>query len=285
MGGIFICYGPLSVSHISNNCALIPVMRAPHASSLCIAAIFSVLSQMACPAAEEGAPRRPQQQGWSLGPLLLAVDQPYRGKSSRSIVVPAIGYEGDTVFLRGLRFGVHLKSSSEFTADFLVQPRFAGFKASDIAVIPNLEDRRDSMDAGFDMRVALTGASAVRITALADVLGRSNGQELDLRYEYLYRHGRARVTPWFGGRWLSSRLADYYYGTLSSEVAAGAPSYRPGAVVVPQVGISIFTPLGQSKWTVFTLLAASFLPNRLSNSPLVDGDTASIIIAGISYHL
>jgi outer membrane protein len=260
-------------------------MRTSHASLLCIAVIFSVLSQVARSAAEEGAPRRPQQQGWSVGPLLLVVDQPYRGKSSRSMVVPAIGYEGKTVFLRGLRFGVHLKSKPQITTDFLVQPRFAGFKASDIAAIPNLEDRRDSMDAGLDMRVALTGASAIRITVLADVLGRSNGQELDLRYGYLYRHGRARVTPWFGGRWLSGNLADYYYGTLSSEVSAGAPPYQPGAVVLPQVGVSIFTPLGRSKWTVFTLLAASFFPNRLSDSPLLDGDTATIIIAGISYHL
>jgi outer membrane protein len=259
-------------------------MRASQASSLCIAAIFSALSQVSCPATEEGAPRRPQQQGWSMGPLLLVVDQSYRGKSTRSMVVPAIGYEGDTVFLRGLRFGVHLKSSPQFAADFLVQPRFAGFKSSDIAAIPNLEDRRDSLDAGFDVRLALTKASAFRITALADVLGRSNGQEVDLRYECLYRYGHARVTPWLGGRWLSSKLADYYYGTLSSEVAAGAPSYQPGAVVLPQVGVSIFTPLGQSKWTLFTLLAASFFPNRLSNSPLVDGDTASIIVAGISYH-
>jgi len=259
-------------------------MRVSHVSSLCIAAIFSVLSQVSCPAAEEGAVRRPQQQGWSMGPLLLVVDQPYRGKSSRSIVVPAIGYEGDTVFLRGLRFGVHLKSSPQFSADFLVQPRFAGFKSSDIAAIPNLEDRRDSLDAGLNVRVAMSKASAFRITTLADVLSRSNGQEVDLRYEYLYRHGRARVTPWLGGRWLSAKLADYYYGTLSSEVAAGVPAYRPGAVVLPQVGVSLFTPLGQSKWTAFTLLAASYFPNRLSNSPLLDGDTASIIIAGISYH-
>jgi len=199
--------------------------------------------------------------------------------------VPAIGYEGKTIFLRGLRFGAHLKTSPQLTADFLVQPRFAGFKSSDIASIPSLEDRRDSLDAGFNMRIALTKASAFRITALADVLSRSNGQEVDLRYEYLYRHGRTRVTPWFGGQWLSSKLADYYYGTLSSEVAAGAPSYRPGAVVLPQFGVSIFAPVEQSKWTAFTLLAASLLPSRLSNSPLVDGDTSSIIVAGISYHL
>ena len=85
-------------------------------------------------------------------------------------------------------------------------------------------------------------------------------------------------------RWLSSNLADYYYGTLASEVSAGAPYYRPGTVILPQLGISVFTPLGHSKWTLFTLFTTNFFPARLSDSPLVDGSTDSTFILGLSYH-
>lgn len=255
-----------------------------YARSLCVLVILSVLSQAAYSADEGGSPSRARQPGWSAGPLLLVIDQPYRGKSTRVLVVPAVGYEGDHVFLRGLRIGLHLKSGVPLTLDFILQPRFAAFKASDITSIPGLEDRRDSMDAGLDMRVALPGAGSVGVSVLTDVLGRSNGQELDLRYEYSLRTGRTRIAPWVGGRWLSGELAAYYYGTLPSEVDAGAPYYRPGAVILPQVGVSLFTPVGHSKWMAFALLATSFFPQRLSDSPLVDGDTASTFIVGLSYH-
>ena len=252
--------------------------------ALCMLVLFWAVSQPAYPAAEKAAQTRALLQGWSVGALLLVIDQPYQGKSTRVLALPSIGFEGNRVFLRGLRFGVHLKSSPKFTLDFLLQPRFAAFKASEFRNIPGLEDRRDSMDAGLDMHIDLPGASAIGITVLADALGRSNGQEWRLRYEYVFNFGRTRITPWVGVRWISTRLADYYYGTLASEVSAGAPDYRPGAAILPQTGISIFTPLWHSHWTLFTLLSTNFFPARLTNSPLVDGSTDSTFILGLSYH-
>ncbi len=247
-------------------------------------AILLMFPVAAYPAAEQVAPSYVSQQGWSLGALLLLVDRPYRGKGSRVLVVPAVGYEGKYVFLQGIRFGVHVTRSRRFTFDVLVQPRFSSFDASDVKGVPGLEGRRDSVDAGFNARVGLGGGGALGLTALTDILGRSNGQELDFRYEYPFRLGRTRISPWLGARWLSANFTDYYYGTLAAEVARGAPDYRPGAAVLPQIGISVFAPIAHTRWSVFAFFNTSFLPARLRNSPLIDADTASTLVTGVSYH-
>lgn len=235
-------------------------------------------------AVEQVTPPHARQQGWSLGPLLLVADRPYRGKPARILVVPGLGYQGEYVFLQGIRVGVHVHRSRRFTFNVLAQPRFSSFAASDIPAIPGLQNRRDSLDAGFDMRVGLQGAGALGLTALTDVLDRSNGQELDLRYQYPLRLGRTRLSPWAGLRWWSADFANYYYGTLPQEVDRGAPYYRPGAVFLPQIGFSVFAPIGRSRWTAFVFFNTAFLPARLRNSPLVGGGTTSTLVTGVSYH-
>ncbi len=280
---------PSIISNGKAGCCFIPSAAAAapilsHELSACILAILLLLSLQAHAANEVVTPPYAQQQGWSLGPLLLVVDQPYRSKGTRIIVVPAIGYQSEYVFVQGLRFGVHMKRSRRLSLDVLLQPRFSAFKASDIKDVPGLENRRDSVDAGFNLRVGLQGEGALRIMALTDVLDRSNGQEFDLSYEYSLRFGSTRISPRAGARWLSSKLTAYSYGTLPSEVARGAPYYQPGAVILPHVGISAFVPLKHSKWSIFTLITSSFLPARLKDSPLVGGDTATTFIASASYH-
>jgi len=218
-----------------------------------------------------------------LGPLLLVVDQPYRGKGTRMLAVPAVGYQGEYVFVQGLRLGVHVKRSRQLSFDVLLQPRLSAFKASDITDVPGLEDRRDSADAGFKLSIGLQGAGALGMTALTDILGRSDGQEFDLRYEYPLLLSGTRISPWIGARWLSSKFTAYYYGTLPSEVARGAPYYRPGTAILPQVGVSVSAPIGHSRWTIFTLLTTSFLPAELRDSPLVDGVTATTFITSVFY--
>lgn len=246
------------------------------------AAVPAVLLTLAA-AAQQAPPPTGPQKGWSLGPMLLVVDRPYRGRPPRVLPVPAIGYQGDYVFLQGIRFGVHVRRSRRFAFNVIAQPRLSSFSASDIPQIPGLEDRQDSVDVGFDMRVGLQRAGELGLTAVTDVLDRSNGQELDVRYRYPLRLGTTRVSPWAGVRWFSADLADYYYGTLPSEVARGAPYYRPGAVFMPQIGISVFAPIGRSRWSVFVFYNTAFLPAALRNSPLVGADTSSTAVAGVFY--
>lgn len=234
-----------------------------------------------CPLyAQEAAPR-PPASGWRLGGIALVHNGGYLGDARRTLVVPAVGYESEQVFFRGLRLGWHAYRQQGLQLDLVAQARLDGFDAADVP-IPGLQDRRASIDAGAVL--TLSGdAGKLEFTALTDVLDRSAGQELALDYGYPFRAGRARVTPTVGVRWWSAAMADYYYGIRPFEVARGAPaSYHVSSALVPEVGIDLLLPLDR-RWAMFGLLRHQRLPGTIANSPLVSGSSASTLLVGVTY--
>jgi outer membrane protein len=80
---------------------------------------------------------------------------------------------------------------------------------------------------------------------------------------------------------MSKKMADYYYGTLASEVARGVVDYKPGRATIPVIGIDVMHPLNK-EWTLMGALSYRALPGKLKDSPLVDKDTkgsASLMVA------
>jgi len=49
-------------------------------------------------------------------------------------------------------------------------------------------------------------------------------------------------------------------------------NYKPGAVTVPHVGVDFMRFFG-NHWTFFTFLQYSALPNKITDSPLLERNT------------
>lgn len=251
--------------------------------TICIAAAW--LLCMCCSeafAADEATSRR-VQRGWQVGGIALASNGGYAGSSSRQLVVPAAAYEGKHVFLRGLQFGWHAWQRDTWRLDIVTQARLDGFDAGDVP-IDGLRDRQRSLDAGA-MLTRSGRLGNVELTALTDTLSRSRGQELAVQYGYPMRFGLWRITPKLGLHWWSHRLADYYYGIDASEVANGAPGpYVAPAALVPEASINLVVPLGR-RWTLWSALKYQRLPRAITDSPLVEGSSASTALVGVGYAL
>lgn len=242
------------------------------------AATCLLASLAAC--AQETA-QRPDTNGWSAGALALVSNGGYVGDANRSLVVPAVGYEGKQVFFRGLQLGWHAWRQDGLQLDLVVRARMGGFDASDIP-IAGLQDRRDSMDVGAVLTWS-GDAGKLKFTALTDALNRSGGQQLALDYGYPLTAGRARITPQIGVRWWSSKLADYYYGIRPAEVARGAPAvYQVGSALVPEVGVDVIAPL-RGRWSLWGALRYQQLPSAIADSSLVSTSHASTLLLGVSY--
>lgn len=216
---------------------------------------------------------------WSLGIAVAARDSPYVGEGTRVRPFPMVTFDGQRFFWRGITGGIHLVQGSVFTLDAVVAGRFDGFDIKDLdraGLARNgldarmLEDRDDALDAG--LAASWQGrAGELKVSALADVTDTSGGYEIAVDYGYALQWGRTTVVPGAGVRWMSSDLANYYYGTLDEEVSRGAARYEPGSVVVPQVSIGFSHPLGE-KWRVLGGVDYKFLPNELTDSPLLEPD-------------
>jgi outer membrane protein len=232
---------------------------------------------------DDGPPQR-----WALGVGAIVQTSPYAGESMRVQPVPLISYEGEHFFFRGITAGWQFFENETFELAAIAQFRFDGFEIKELGrreLAANgldsrlLEDRDDSVDAGISASWS-GSAGELELELLADVTGKSKGQEFSLQYGYPLDFGRTLITPNIGVTYLSKDMANYYYGTLNSEVARGVIDYKPDAVTIPHVGVNVMRFFGNN-WTFLAFLEYSALPNKITDSPLLERDTkgtAEIVI-------
>jgi outer membrane protein len=233
----------------------------------------------------------PAASSWGLGLGVAARTDIYAGESAKLRAVPLVSYEGEKFFWRGISGGYHVLSREGFTLDATLGVRFGGIKKEDFGAAELaarginrnlLEDRDRGLDLGISGSFKGT-MGVVELALKADVSGASKGYEASARYGYPLQWGSAMITPHVAVSHQSSKLANYYYGTLDAEVARGVVNYKPGSAVIPRVGIDVMQPFA-GKWMLTGGLSYSALPGKIRNSPLVDKDAKGVtaVFVGVS---
>jgi MipA family protein len=125
---------------------------------------------------------------------------------------------------------------------------------------------------------------AISLGAVHDITDASGGYEISLDYRYTWRLAKTSITAHAGANWMSSDLANYYFGILDSEVARGVSAYSPGSALVPRIGLTAMHPIGASKWQLLGSAEYQFLPSELRNSPLLEPDRNGFarVVLGLS---
>lgn len=231
----------------------------------------------------EGGPPR-----WSIGLAAVVSDSPYAGEDTEVMPIPFVTFESERFYFYGDTAGWRVVQNDAFELDAIAKFRFDGFNVDDLGrqeLVTNginyqlLEDRDLALDVGLGIKWSGT-AGEVEMEFLADATDTSGGQEVAWQYGYPFTIGNGRLTPDVGVTWQSHDMANYYYGTLVTEVARGVVDYKPGAVTIPHVGVQYFHPIGE-KWALMAFAEYSFLPDEITDSPLVEPDSdgmASVFI-------
>jgi outer membrane protein len=246
------------------------------------AAVFAAFT--ACSASADESSSR-----WGLGLGAVVSDNPYAGREIRYRPFPLLTYDSDRLFFEGITAGVHLLDTSALEIDFIAEANLDGIDAEDFGareLAANgidralLADRKDSADVGFD--VSFSGRyGELKFQALADVLDASGGYEASASYGYpLALSERLELTPTIGAKWQSADRADYYYGILDEEIARGVRSYRPGSVVIPEVGFDLQYRLAD-RWLLLGNVKYRALPSKVEDSPLLDSGQSMRFFIGV----
>ena len=233
----------------------------------------------------------PGASPWGLGAAVVARTDIYAGESSKLGAVPLVSYQGEKFFWRGISGGYHLLDREGFALDATLGVRFGGIKkedfgAAELAARGINRDLLEDRDRGLDLGIsgAFKGTMGVVELALkADASGTSKGFETSAKYSYPLQWGSATVTPHVAVAHQSSKMANYYYGTLDAEVARGVVNYKPGSAVIPRIGVDLMQPFA-GKWMLTGGLSYSALPGKIRNSPLVDKDVKGVtaVFVGVS---
>ena len=227
---------------------------------------------------------------WGIGAGVAALASPYAGEDIRIRPIPLLSYEGERLFLRGPTGGYHFIHTPMFSFDVLGAVRFDGIDSEDLGVDELaargidrrlLEDRDDQFDAGFGLSWR-GGFGEVQLRAVTDVTDTSSGQEMSLTYSYRLQRGLLTITPQLSVSYLSDDLANYYYGITDEEVSRGVVDYKPGAATTAQVGVNLMRPLDEH-WAMMASVRYTLLPDEISDSPLIESDSAASMFLGMTY--
>lgn len=213
--------------------------------------------------------------GAGLGAIVLS--SPYRGADGGTFLpIPTITYTGDRLQIFGPRaqFGIIRNDKAQIAV--VAQYRPAAYKEDDSPFLAGMGDRDSTLMAGASVKSDLPAGLDISLDVLHDALGQIGGSEASLFISRTFQSGAVRLTPKAGLNWTSARMANHDYGVPAVKARPGRPAYDTGDTVSPEIGLSLLSELGQSWWLVASL-GAEFLPDDVTDSPLV---SESILFKG-----
>jgi len=124
----------------------------------------------------------------ALGGGLRLSSNPTVGDLDIVDLVPLYLYEGRHLYAHGTEFGAHLFRNEVFRFGALARYRFTRVKPGDDPRLDGLEDRYTTLDGGLSAQVR-GGWGQLQAEWLADMLGRHEGEEVNLTYRYRFERG------------------------------------------------------------------------------------------------
>ena len=242
---------------------------------------IALLALLTAPFASQAQEGESAADGWSIGLVVAVRDTLYAGEDNRILPFPLVNYEGERFYLKGPVLGYKFIDNASFTLSGIVAARFDGVDANDfgrsaLAVRgidrDLLEDRDMGVDIGASAVFKTDAAGEFELDVRADATNTSDGYQASLDYRYPFQVGHVRLIPSIGVVSLSDKLANYYYGTLSREVARGVVDYRPGTATIGRASLTVILPTGP-RWALIASVNADAYPDDITDSPLIDAGT------------
>ncbi|MES9832059.1 MAG: MipA/OmpV family protein [Candidatus Thiodiazotropha sp. DIVDIV] len=233
---------------------------------------------------------------WMVGANLGGGRNPIVGEDGYAVLVPVVAYRGERFHANlgnpGLSFfngsahfgglGYSLIKEENFNLDLVGRFRAMGIDPDDNDELEGLKKRKPGFDAGIDVSWG-SEFGELNGQLLADISGRSKGQELVVSYAYPVQFGGWTLRPELGVSWQSSDLADYYFGVDADESNSQREAYEGKSTVTPFLGIQ-----AEYELTKHTNLIGGVGMGRLgdgiSDSPIVEERNVAGGFIGAVYH-
>jgi outer membrane protein len=185
--------------------------------------------------------------------------------------IPIITYTGEDLQWFGptLRYG--LTGSDDVRLAVTASYRLGAYDENDSPALAGLGDRDSTLMAGLAVVAELPAGVNLSLGYEHDVLDQLGGGEARLVASRSFQWGLARFGPNLGLRWSSADLADYDFGVPVSAATPTRPAYEVGDTWTVEAGVSSFIELSRS-WRIVFDVAVEFLPDEVSDSPIVADD-------------
>ncbi|MFZ5571433.1 MAG: MipA/OmpV family protein [Thermodesulfobacteriota bacterium] len=225
----------------------------------------------------------PVPRGLVIGAVAIAYNPRYEAQSDSFLVVPGAVYFGKDLLYLGDRGRYYFyKKESGFAGFLYGRFRFGNLDPEDTPALAGMYQRKGELEAGIGANL-VTPYALLTARMASDVTNVSNGHEALLWADFPMIAGRFLVMPGCGAIWRSSRLANYYFGGVSSgEATASRPAHDTGSTLSPMVSLVSTCRLGKS-WIGALAFCMERFDTDIANSPIVGHADEFTVLTGVGY--
>jgi len=230
----------------------------------------------ACPATAQYVS---EEDGFTFG--LVAggyVNSPFVGESSQYIPYPIITYRNGPFEIGTFGVSYDFIDRNNFLLRAGVAPRFSALAEADAPELAGI-DREFTADVYLGAEYRFDSGFNVGAQFRQDITGEHDGQGLRFDLGYSTLAGKTGIDVGAGILWQSDDLANYVWGVFPSEALPGRPAYDVGDVVIPFLSLEVERPV-TDRWSIFGSVRVDFLPDDVTDSPIIEEDSPVLVSLG-----
>ena len=222
------------------------------------------------------------RSGFSLGAAMIGGQSAYAGLSTTQRIVPSLSYEMGNLKI-GLPDGVNYTflDRGALALSAGLTPNLRPFDEAKSSALSGME-RSFSVDATLGASFTVARGSTLRLKYGSEITNENGGQVATLSFSQFIPIAGQPVILSAGAKWQDAKRSKYVYGVYAEEVTSTRAAYDPGATVVPYVSVNTFFDL-TDRVNAFVNVSATFLPDSVTDSPIVSEKTTLTAILGLAY--
>jgi outer membrane protein len=218
-----------------------------------------------------------------VGAGVIGRSSPYVGSDTTVLQpIPAITYNGERLQWLGPEVQYGFLGTGRWRLAASASYRIGVYEEDDSPALAGLGDRESTLMAGLGLRYEIPGGVNMLLRYQHDALNRIGGGTGTARFSKGFQAGWFRFVPQLRVNWQSADVANYDFGVPESAATPTRPAYDTGSAVSFQAGFGSFIELTED-WRIILNLSAEFLPEEISNSPIVGEDRVVSGFAAITY--
>jgi outer membrane protein len=218
----------------------------------------------------------------SIGFAYIGSDSIYANVPFESALMPTISYKSDTLnlsFQQGAAYKFIDNETLSISAAII--PRFRPYKSTDSAGLSGMT-RDMYFDGALNASYELSRGLSAQFKLGTELTNKFNGNFLDLSLSQFIPMAGQPIILKAGATWYSSERANYLYGVNASEANGLRAEYAPQSVLLPYISVNKIYSLTKQT-SLFANINMKFLPSKVVNSPIINGNTSVSSVLGLNY--
>jgi MipA family protein len=217
----------------------------------------------------------------ALGGGVMLRQEPYIGSEVETDPIPLINFVRGSFYVFGPSFGYRLYECPDWTFDAAGLFRFPVHNGSKDILLAGMQERHATVDLGAKLTRKLEWFD-LKLGVLADVLNNHKGYEINLEASKRYDFEWLNLTPAVGALYHDDNFNEFYYGVRPSEARPTRSVYYSGDAVNWYAQLMANFMITEN-WTFTASVRYEWLPDEVTDSPIVGRDYTVSTIAGVYY--